>query len=125
MQNYDVYFNIRKENVDAALKAIKEMPISDIHYSWVEEEEYRSAETLEDAMKAWGWCIDTDKDGNVDSIYFDWEKIGEEFQLFKAIAPYVEPESYIAMIGEDSTIWRWYFDGKTCVEQEVEEIIWK
>lgn len=50
--------------------------------------------------------------------YFDGEKIGDEFYLFKEIAEYVEAGSYIEYEGEDRHRFRYVFDGKTCKEVE-------
>jgi hypothetical protein len=79
------------------------------------------AETLEKALVEWRWQIYTDKASeNVTSISFEGEKLGDEQILFNALAPYVEPDSYIEVDGEDSNRWRWVFNGKTCEEISAE-----
>lgn len=87
------------------------------HYSWVGTEEVLKAETLEDAMKEWRWDVETDRDGNIDSIMFDGEKLGDDMQLFSAIAPFVEKGSFIEMSGDDAAIWRWVFKNGECLEK--------
>jgi hypothetical protein len=40
-----------------------------------------------------------------------------------AIAPYVEENSYIEMVGEDGDRWRWVFKNGKC-EEKYPEVIW-
>jgi len=54
---------------------------------------------------------------NVIGIKFEGENNGSDKEIFEVIAPYVEEGSYIEMCGEEGEIWRWVFDGKTCVEK--------
>lgn len=73
--------------------------------------------TLEDALFDLGWDTETDAKGNItDMRAGDGAKLCDED--LAAIAPCVRPGSYIVMTGEDDRIWRWYFDGKTCLTQE-------
>ena len=112
------------------------------HFSWVYTEEFVNADTFADAMESWRWEIEeqqrenrkdvselTSEDLNwsespnhdgkdVVGICFIGEKLGDDHVLFQAIAPFVEIGSYIEMSGEEGYIWRWYFDGTDCVEQE-------
>jgi hypothetical protein len=118
---------IRSKDFDAALAAIKKLAgkgktrdTGGSHYSWVHDDEYLSARTLEEALVVWGWMPEFDGQGNIGDItdlMFEREKIGDEDVLFNAIAPYVKRGSYICMTGEDGEQWRWYFDGKRCVQQ--------
>ena len=125
MEQQGSSFTIKPSNVAGALASIKALAgketISDSsgrHFSWVETSEFLEAETLSQAMGAWLWMLDTDEEtGGVQDVNFEGEKIGDEAALFGAIAPFVEPGSYIEMHGEDGSIWRWIFDGKTCTEK--------
>ena len=45
------------------------------------------------------------------SLYFIGEKAGDERVLFNALAPFVQPSSFIHFRGEDGECWRWVFDG--------------
>jgi hypothetical protein len=76
-------------------------------YSWVKDEDVLKCITLDSAMALWGWPVELDAAGNVDGIRFEGEKIGQEDEMFKAIAPYVEDGSYVEMGGEDGALWRW------------------
>lgn len=110
----DSMFYIKKENLSNALKAIKNMPSKE--YAWVEEE-FREVNNLGDMLNKWGWYASFDDEGNITSIDMDQEKLGDEVEMFKAIAPYVKENSYIEMMGEDGYHWRWIFDGETCIEK--------
>jgi len=89
------------------------------HYAWVRAGFSKEHYTLTGLMDEWRWNIDVDEEtGDVTDISFDGEKAGDDSILFNAIAPFVEPGSFIEMVGEDGALWRWYFDGKTCEEQD-------
>lgn len=93
-------------------------------FSWVYAEEFVKAETFEKAMDAWRWSVESERNnGDIDIIYFDGEKLGDEAVLFDIIAPYVEDGSYIEMQGEDGARWRWCFVGGKCVQKNA-EISW-
>ena len=62
-------------------------------------------------------CVVDVKD-EMNSIYFEGEKYGDDDLIFNAIAPYVEDGSYIQMNGEDGAIWRWVFENGKCVEKQ-------
>jgi hypothetical protein len=108
-------FRIKRSNFAGALKAIKGLADRE-HYSWVSASEFARAESLPEAMEAWRWSV-TVKDDDVTDIFFEGEKSGDDDTLLDAIAPFVEPGCYIEMQGEDGTLWRWVFDGKTCKEK--------
>lgn len=108
-------FFISAKNKEKALQAIKDLA-KDVN-SWVNTDEFVNAKTLEEAMQAWSWHVEENDKGDVFDIYFEGEKLGDDTILLEAIAPYVKKGSYIDMTGEDSSIWRWAFDGKTMREK--------
>ena len=57
-----------------------------------------------------------DSDGNISELEFTGEKLGSDFELFQSIAPYVQDGSYIWMLGEDGSQWRWVFQSGVCRE---------
>ena len=59
-----------------------------------------------------------DTDGNITELTFIGEKLGNDFEMFQWIAPYVQDGSYIWMIGEDGDQWRWVFRSGVCKEIE-------
>ena len=139
MTQRDCHFIIKAENQEKAMEAIKALA-KDVDekgsggswsgggktkswYSWVETEEFANAETLADALKAWRWIAEDNK-GDIDYLYFEGDKLGQEDILFEAIAPFVEEGSYIEMSGEDGALWRWAFEQGMMVEREA-QINWK
>lgn len=144
IQQKDSCFQIRKENFDACLKAIKSLAIQThlMHgggsngqkwFSWVNTNEFLNAKTLEEALKAWRWKAfiltekfhkDPSHIGDLTHMEFTGEKLGDDMVLFNAIAPFVEPGSYLEIEGEDGNLWRWTFDGKQCLEIEA-DIDWE
>ena len=127
-------FTIKAENMAGAIAAVKALDGAQAengasgfssrgpHYAWVGNG-FGKHNSLVGLMGAWRWQLwvkDDDASGEVSviDISFDGEKIGDDMVLFAAIAPFVEPESYIEMAGEDGYIWRYYFDGETVDEQE-------
>lgn len=144
MRCVDSNFLIKKENKSAALKAIQDLRGKETcgdHFSWIDDNFYE-IKTLEEMLHEWRW-LDRERNdmhlsiriGNSQPIQpqtekqdifkleFIGEKLGDDFLLFKTIAPWVEAGSYIEMLGEDGALWRWIFDGKTCVEKEA-KISW-
>ena len=132
MNMQDSSFHIPKNNFSDALAAIKGvMNISDkMHgasyeggketcrwYSWVNTDAVLAAETLQEAMHVWRWKPYIGDSGDIEGISFYGEKSGQDEVFFGAIAPFVKSGSYICMHGEDGALWRWYFDGTLCLEQ--------
>jgi len=127
MQQKGSEFSIKKENFEKALAAIKALAnetgkmgggssSGERWFAWTTTNEYVEAETLTDALEAWRWEPDFDEEGNINNIYFNGEKLGDDTVLFKAITPFVEEGSFIEMSGEDGSIWRWVFEDGTCHE---------
>ena len=109
----DASFKIKRKNYAVCLQAIKDMDVNEGNgsggFSWVGGEEVVQAKILKDAFEAWRWSIEENKTGIV-SICFEGEKLGDDAQLFRAIAPYVESGSFIEMSGEDGELWRYQFN---------------
>lgn len=89
-------------------------------FAWVYDEEIKNAKSLEYILDSFSWEADTDAEGNIISIYFQSEKLGDEKILFDIIAPFVSDNSYIEMSGEDGDIWRWVFKDGKCTEKKAE-----
>jgi len=141
MTQRDAIFNIKAEDVEKALAAIKKLADPEkmklsasgggtvngkpvIHYSWVTNNEFLEANTLQDAIIAWRWNIGLDREtGDVCEIFFEGEKLGDDEALFKALAPYVEDGSYIEMSGEEGALWRWEFNNGE-VEEKFATVRW-
>ena len=116
MNQQDSKFLIKKENQGAAFRAIQELGQTGEDFWWVKASDFANMTDLLSALEEWRWEPDMDDDGNVHGVRFTGEKIGADKQLFDAIAPFVEPGSFIEMRGEDNAMWRWVFDGTSCKE---------
>jgi len=118
-------FTIKKENVQGAVDAIKALHGKETccgNFSWVDHD-FHKLDSLEDILGAWRYGISF-KDGDVCDIDFEGEKLGDDELLFSALAPFVEPESYLQYSGEEGHHWRWVFDGKTMVELDG-KLVWE
>lgn len=134
----DHQFVIKADKHAAALAAGKEMadpqrqqeggtgfsfvsgpnPVVTNHWRWLGSDEIVTASTLAELMSIWRFDPEIDPaTGDIVGVRFEGQKIGDEDEFFKVIAPFVEAGSWIHMSGEDGAQWRWYFDGETCTEQ--------
>lgn len=128
-------FKIKSENKAKALEAIKALATQTSRmgggsstgerwFAWVPTEDFVKATTLPEAMGAWRWSVSEDeKTGDIIDIGFNGEKLGDDEILLEAIAPYVEPGSYIEIEGEEGALWRWLFDG-VWLEEKNAKISW-
>ena len=108
---------IKKENENKALKAIKNAVRNGKITSWIIERDVEKSDNLQDAMTACRWEIEKlVNDNGYGRVYFDGEKLGDDYQLFEVLAPFVEDGSYIEMSGEDGCLWRWVFENGKCKE---------
>jgi hypothetical protein len=99
-------FKIIAANVPKVLEAIHSIPPGD--YDWVDKN-FRTLPTLEKTLDAWNWSIKLGPEGNIVDILFEGQNDGHYEILMEAMAPFVEPNSYIQMAGEDHMRWRWIF----------------
>ena len=91
---------------------------------WVDIDEVLTAKDFCDALRKFRWRATLDSEGHLCNLSFLGEKLGDDFPLFKTIAPYVKEGGYISMVGEDHKVWRWFFDGEKCIEQRP-RLIWE
>ena len=63
-----------------------------------------------------------EEDGIYKIDYFSGEKLGNDYEMFKLIAPYIN-DGYIEMSGEDAERWRWIFKDGKC-EEKFPKIKW-
>ena len=111
MSQKDTEFYMDQTNLEAARKAIRQAMEG---FKWFNP---KKAHSLDDAVAQCDWALEFDDNDNVVGIEMLMEYQGEEKRMFDAIAPYVKPGSYIQMSGEDGSMWRWLFDGMSCIEQ--------
>jgi hypothetical protein len=74
------------------------------------------ASTLETALRAFGWDSSSDTTGDIVHAWMIGDELGYSEDMFRALAPHIEPGSYAEFIGEDRDIWRWRFDGRHVIE---------
>ena len=102
-------FKIKKENFQAtALEILKNK------VCFTNLIELNHLPTILDSL-GWDTVIDPDS-GDIIDINFVGENMHDEEDLFRIIAPFVEPGSFIQMNGGSIDFWEWRFDGKTCKE---------
>lgn len=89
-------------------------------FAWMNGKEATSWESLDEAMAGWRFPIEYDAEDNVIDISFTGEKAGDEKQMFEAIAPFVETESFVEFQGADGYVWRYLFTEDGLEEQEAE-----
>jgi len=59
-------------------------------------------------------CVD-EKDDGFTILEMERTKIWDQKDFFDVIAPFVENQSFIEMIGEDYKMFRYVFDGEACI----------
>jgi len=111
-----------RAKVKAAITALmtRASATRDGKFRWVDTSTVLEARTLDEQLEEWRWAPEYDDEGNIVNLEYQGEKQGDEIELFKAMAPFVKPGSYIDMMGEDGNDWRWYFDGTSCVLQDLD-----
>lgn len=120
---------IKAENVPAALKALKDMYDTEEgtvnpQFSWVDREIVLKAQTLEEALAEWRWDSSDDSDGDIHSVTFSGDKLGDDEDLWFNLAPFIEHGGFIEMRGEDDNLWRWVF-WRGEMRTEYPTIIWE
>lgn len=118
----EVEFRIKSVNKLPALRALKELAratqAAGATLAWVDLDEVLDADSIGEAMRAFSYEVDVERETeDVVGLEFEGEKLGDEKKMLDAIAPHVEPGSYLQVQGEDGEMWRWVFDGVTCAER--------
>lgn len=72
---------------------------------------------LASAMEYHGFQYEVDEDG-LDVTGYDYGNAGDYWDFLEALAPFVEPGSYLEWEGEDSGRWRLDFDGTTMTQTD-------
>jgi hypothetical protein len=115
MTQRDARFHLPRRHFKAALKAVRQLFSAPIYDSADNPTRQRS---LLRVLPVLGWEVEQDvKTRDIVSILFAGEKAHEDLELFKVLAPFVKRGSFIAMVGEDGCLWRWWFTGQSVREQ--------
>ena len=133
----DQQFVIRAERAPAALAAVQDAiragritiqvevgdgPAISVPFQFSKEQDMLAAGTLEDLLESCGFNPLNVEDalaaaGDIGGLVLDSEfEYTEEYELFKLIAPFVEP-GYLELRSDDdsgSEHWRYNFNGTTC-----------
>ena len=64
-----------------------------------------------------------DDDGNITGIEHIGHNLGDDFEIFQSIAPFVAEGSFLDMSGEDGERWKWVFKGGNCHELKA-RLVW-
>jgi len=77
--------------------------------------EARHAETVTRMLTKAEYVTEADGEGNITSLYFDGSGMGDDEELYQALAPYMRDGSFLELCNEMGDIWRWVFEGGKCV----------
>lgn len=106
---HDSRFKIKRSNVKLLAKLLDDTIDSETSESYI-------AEVVRGYAEENRWPFSFDKNGNVDDISFDGEKLYDDKEFFSDIAKFVETGSYIEILGEEGDRWRWVFKDKKVYE---------
>lgn len=83
-------------------------------YRLVDTSSILNAQTIEDLLLAFLYRPEIADNGDIIAIHFEGETLGDEEQLFDAIAPFVKENSWIEMEWKEGEICRWVFKNYAC-----------
>ncbi len=121
IQQQDQRFAIKQdifENVIQAIKGMTDVNDNDWRFAWVDTDKVLNAKDIKSIFSAWRWDVEFDNNGDINHIQFIGEKLGDDEYFFSMIAPYVAPESFIEMRGDDGNLWRWIFKNGTYINKK-------
>lgn len=107
-------FFVAAKDKEAALRLVKDAT-GTFFDMWGSVDAANNASTMEEFLEEARWKYTLDGDQNIVGVEFQGEKLGDDEHFFNAMAPHVKSGSYIQMHGEDGDVWRWVFNGETCV----------
>ena len=114
---------IKKNQFDSVLVALQALQgrettgrTGHLHFMWLPCCDLNDVQSVEEMFKLWRWSVEFNEEGDIVSLGFVGEKLGDEDLFLATIAPYVCCGSEI-IVSEDYKIWRWLFDGIACEKQ--------
>lgn len=120
-------FTILNKNKQKALESLKEFASNkqkrNSNIAWSASSEIIASENLVEAFEACRYGVEENENGDIFYLYFNGEKLGDDEEIFNAIAPAVEDGSFIEMQGENGYLWRWVFQDGKCREIAA-KVIW-
>ena len=121
MQQMDAQFVIEKKHFDKVRERL--VAFSKEGHAWVPD--ISEEDSIEDAFTACRWDVTVGETGDIKRIEFVGEKLGDDEQLFRSIAEFVQPGSYVQLMGEDSSMWRWTFGDDGRFDELSAKITWE
>lgn len=115
----DAAFAILKENYPKACKALQQFFAKKCYAEYVDHENVIRACKEDDLVKALFYCRwkSSEDASGITDIEFNQSKLGNDYEIFCAIAKYVQDGSYIVVEGEDKNRFRWRFTNGQCIEE--------
>lgn len=118
IEQLDSKFYMKEESKADALRALKVLFADDKDRDWIHAHDILNSHCLERAMAICRWELEEDGSGNCIGINFTGDRLGDDEDILRAVAPYVENGSYIKMLGEDGETWTWIFRNKELQESK-------
>lgn len=122
----EVKVRIQQPFVGTALAALHEFARKRIaagkpRLSWSDWNAVLAQTDLRDALAELMWETTYDAEGNLVFRCFSGEKVGDDEHIgLNVIAPFVDPDSVIVMVGQDGYQWRYRFYGyNACIDGRV------
>lgn len=88
----------------------------EVFYAWTSTEKLKECAEKNDLIgifTEFGFDVQTDDHGGIRGLAYD-NKAGDEDQLFRSIAPFMDDFQYVSYRGEDGALYRYFF-----VDQEM------
>jgi len=96
----------------------EDTPVREKHwYSWVHNPKDKGFETLLEAIGAWRYQAEQKDNGDIEILYFDGDKWGDDEQFYTIITPFVLDNAFIECRGEGGERWRYKFENGEMKEE--------
>lgn len=115
----DATFLIPRENYPKVCKALRHFLEHKCYAEYVDHENVIRACKEDDLVKALFYCRwkSSEDASGITDVEFNQSKLGNDYEIFCAIAKYVQDGSYIVVEGEDKNRFRWRFTNGQCIEE--------
>lgn len=108
---------IPKDQLQLVFEALRDAPLP--ADGWASPREIARALNLKDLIHAWGHTPRYDPQGNLTSLYVNWEGYDEATMsaLYGILGPFVRAGSVQEFMDEYGSHWRWECNGTAAVRQ--------
>jgi hypothetical protein len=120
---------LRRDRHEDALAALRQLDLqSELKSGWHRDEngdrvphwafvsvDLQTVQSLSEALQAIRFLPNLMPDGDIRGVTLegDVRSRGDEYHLWSALAPFVVAGGEMDWCGEDGTVWRWAFDGRS------------